>query len=100
MTSGYKIVWTDFALGELDDTIEYLRQNWTERELRKLATEIEKTLNLISHNPNLFPKSEIKKHIHRVVVAKNNTLYYRILDDAVQIISFFSNRQSPNKLKV
>ena len=100
MANGYKIFWTDFALSELEKTIEYLEENWTERELRNLAIEIEETLNLLSHNPNLFQKSDIKKEIRRVVVAKHNTLYYRINNNSIEIISFFSNRQSPKKRKL
>jgi len=100
MTNGYKILWTDFALSELEKTIEYLEENWTERELRNLAIEIEETLNLLSHNPNLFQASDIKKEIRRVIVAKHNTLYYRINNNAIEIISFFSNRQSPKKRKL
>ena len=100
MANGYKILWTDFALSELEKTIEYLEENWTERELRNLAIEIEETLNLLSHNPNLFQKSDIKKEIRRVVVAKHNTLYYRINNNSIEIISFFSNRQSPKKRKL
>ena len=100
MANGYKILWTDFALSELENTIEYLEENWTERELRNLAIEIEETLNLLSHNPNLFQKSDIKKEIRRVVVAKYNTLYYRINNNSIEIISFFSNRQSPKKRKL
>ncbi|GEP52827.1 hypothetical protein FNO01nite_34990 [Flavobacterium noncentrifugens] len=100
MTNGYKIFWTDFALRELEKTIEYLEKNWTERELRNLASEIEKTLTLLSHNPNLFQSSDIKKEIRRVVVSKHNTLYYRVKNNTIEIISFFSNRQSPKKRKL
>ncbi len=100
MTNGYKILWTDFALSELENTIEYLEENWTERELRNLALEIEETLNLLSHNPNLFQASEVKKDIRRVVVAKHNTLYYHVKNNTIEILSFFSNRQSPKKRKL
>lgn len=100
MANGYKIFWTDFALSELEKTIEYLEENWTERELQNLAFEIEETLNLLSHNPNLFQASEIKKEIRRVVVAKHSTLYYRVKDNSIEIISFFSNRQNPKKRKL
>ena len=99
MTNGYKILWTDFALSELKNTIEYLEENWTNRELKNLALEIEKTINLLSHNPYLFQASDIKKETRRVVVAKHNTLYYQVKENAIEIISFFSNRQSPKKRK-
>lgn len=74
MTNGYKILWTDFALSELKNTIEYLQENWTNRELKNLALEIEKTVNLLSHEPNLFQASDIKNGIRRVIVAKHNTI--------------------------
>ncbi len=31
MTSGYKIFWADLALSELENTIVYLQDNWTEK---------------------------------------------------------------------
>ncbi|WP_321540644.1 type II toxin-antitoxin system RelE/ParE family toxin [Flavobacterium piscinae] len=61
MKSGYRILWTDNALLELKKTVNYLEQNWTERELKKLATQLEKTLQLISQNPYLFQASMLKK---------------------------------------
>ncbi|RZK00250.1 MAG: type II toxin-antitoxin system RelE/ParE family toxin [Flavobacterium sp.] len=100
MTNGYKIFWTDFALKELENTIEYLQENWTEKELRNLASKLEETITLLSQNPTLFQVSEVKKDIRRVVILKHNTLYYRLFNEQVEIISFFSNRQSPQKRKV
>ncbi|MHA8066715.1 type II toxin-antitoxin system RelE/ParE family toxin [Aquirufa sp. ROCK2-A2] len=100
MKSGYKILWTDYALRELEITIEYLQSNWTDRELRNLAFEIEETLNLLSHNPNLFQATDSRKDIRRVVIAKHNSLYYRVKNNTIEIISFFSNRQNPNKRKL
>ena len=46
MKNGYKILWTDNALKELEQTIEYLKENWTERELRNLAESLEETITL------------------------------------------------------
>ena len=83
-----------------EKTIEYLEENWTERELKSLAFEIEKTLSLISHNPNIFQVSEIKKDIRRAVISKLNTMYYRVNGETVEILSFFSNRQNPKKRKL
>lgn len=100
MKNGYKILWTEFALKELEKTIEYLEENWTEKKLHNLAIKIEETLSFISENPNLFQVSDIKKDIRRVVILNHNTLYYRIQNDQVEIISFFSNRQSPKKRKL
>ncbi len=99
MKSGYKILWTDHALKELHKTLDYLEEQWTEKELKNLATNLDKTLHLISQNPYIFQSSDFKKDVRGAVVLKLNTLYYRVIENHVEIISFFSNRQKPKKLK-
>ncbi|WP_116786912.1 type II toxin-antitoxin system RelE/ParE family toxin [Flavobacterium psychrotrophum] len=100
MQNGYKILWTDLALAELETTIIYLEEYWTERELRNLAAALDQTLMLISSNPFLFQVSDIKKDIRRVVIVTFNTLYYKINGDTVEVLSFFSNRKNPKKRKL
>ena len=102
MKSGYKIFWTDNGLKELQKTIAYLEEHWTEKELRNLAINLEKTLHLMSQNPYLFQKSEVKKDVRRAVILNLNTLYYRVNEskNSVEILSFFSNRQNPKKRKL
>ena len=100
MKSGYRINWTDNALEELNDTIIYLEENWSAKELHNLGTNLEEKLILISQNPYLFQSTDFKKDIRRVIVLKYNTLYYRIKNDQIEIISFFSNRQNPKKRKL
>lgn len=99
MRNGYRVYWTEHALDELAATIEYLANNFTDREIRNLARQIETILELIAQNPSLYPKSD-SKDIHRAVVQKYNTLYYRVNDGQIEILSFFSNRQSPKKRKL
>lgn len=100
MKSGYKILWTDHALSELENTVIYLEENWTERELKNFSRELDNTIELISKNPELFQVSGKRKNVRRVVVARFNTLYYRINTDSVEILSFFSNRQDPDKIRL
>jgi plasmid stabilization system protein ParE len=100
MTSGFSILWTDHALSELEEIIAFLETHWTERELRNLAKEIEKTIDLLSRNPLLFQSSDINITVRRVIVAKKNTLYYRINGNTIEVLSFFSNRQNPQKRKI
>ncbi len=74
MENGYKIFWTDFALSDLEKTIEYLEENWTEKEFRNLAVKLDEILTILSQNPNLFQVSNVKDKIRRVVVLSHNTL--------------------------
>ena len=54
---------------------------------------------MISENPLLFPKVD-ESQVRRVVILKYNNLNYRIMENSVELISFFSNRQSPDKQKL
>lgn len=74
MKSGYKILWTDHAISELKETIEYLETNWTEKELRKFSAKLEHTVELISKSPEIFPNSYEKIGIRKAVVEKHNKL--------------------------
>lgn len=60
MKSGYKILWTDNALQELEATLNYLQEKWTVKELKNLAVALEKTLQLIAQNPYIF-KPQLRK---------------------------------------
>lgn len=100
MKSGYKIFWTDHAISELKETIEYLENNWTERDLRTFSTKLDHTIQLISKTPEIFPASFEKKNIRKAVVEKHNSLYYRIHNNSIEILSIFSNRKDPYKKKI
>ncbi|NMH26460.1 type II toxin-antitoxin system RelE/ParE family toxin [Flavobacterium silvaticum] len=100
MKNGYDILWTDHALKELANTINYLQENWEVSDLVNFAEKLENTVTLISQNPELFPKSGIRKDIYRAIIAKHNTLYYRVRNNSVEILSLFSHRQSKRKRKL
>jgi len=60
---------------------------------------IESTIELISQNPTIYPKSDYK-NIYRANILKFNTMYYRVIKNNIEILSFFSNRQNPRRLKI
>ena len=100
MKSGYKVLWTDHAISELKETIEYLEENWTERELRNFSAKLDHTIELISKTPELFPSSLEKNEIRKAVVEEHNNLYYRINENSIELVSLFSNRKNPGKKKI
>ena len=99
MKNGYDVFWTTNALNELKDTLAYLENNFSEREIIRLITTLEKELHLLAQNPNLYQKTEING-IHRIVILKFNSLYFRLRNDKIEILSFFSNRNNPIKRKL
>ena len=100
MKSGFKIVWTEHALSELNQTISYLEENWTERELKNFVKKLDHTIELISKSSKLFPASLEKHGIRKAVIEKHNNLYYRERNEQIEIISLFSVLQNPKKKKI
>ncbi|MEC3877408.1 type II toxin-antitoxin system RelE/ParE family toxin [Chryseobacterium salviniae] len=98
MESGYKIFWTPNALKELEQNINYLQHNFTDKEIRKLAHKIESSIENYISKSFYIPVSE--KDVHKAIILQFNTMYYRVNDSSVEILSFFSNRQSPQKRKI
>ena len=99
MEKGFEILWTDLALEELSETVEYLKREFSQKEIDILGDEIERITSITSQNPNIFPNSDRLK-TRKAVILKFNTLYYRIMNDKIEIVSFFLNRQSPDKMKL
>lgn len=100
MKSGYKIKWTDHALSELKETINYLETFWTENDVSNFSKKLEHTIQINSLSPEIFPVSNDKPTIRKAVVEKHNTLYYRIIEYSVEIVSLFSTIQNSDKKKL
>lgn len=100
MAVGYNVYWTEHALNELNLTFDYLENTFSIDVLTNLAQEIEIVIWLITQFPFLFPEVPNLNGIRRVVVLKYNTLYYRVDSQmlTIEILSFFSNRQNPDKV--
>ncbi len=79
----------------MSETLKYLEINWTDKEIKNLARTIEWTLKLIAQNPNLFQKTNQGNNLHRAVILKHNSLFFRKKKNQIEIISFFSNRKKP-----
>lgn len=53
----------------------------------------------ISNHPDSCPESEEFPGLYKCVMTKQTTLYYRIKEKEIQVITFYDNRQDPKKLK-
>ena len=90
-----KIKWTPQAAKGLAIVIEYLEVEWTFRELLQLEENIIQVTNQISLFPELYPKSETSKNLHKALVDKNNYLIYSVnyKKENIEIINFKGTKQ-------
>ena len=98
MKNTYKLIWSDEALNNLKGIIDYLENRWTNREIKKFAQLLDKQFKLIKNNPFLFAESDKSNGLRKSVLSRQTTIYYRIIDYEIRIITLFDNRQNPNRL--
>ena len=99
MKSTYKLIWSGEALNNLKGIIDYLENRWTKKEIEKFAQLLDKQLKLLEENPFLFAESNKSNGLRKSVLSRQTTIYYRIINYEIRIITLFDNRQDPNKLK-
>ena len=95
-----EIVWTNRAEKGLSKTIEYLKSNWTKKEIVRFAERTEVIIRVICKNPNIFPASIKHKSIRKAAIDKNNSFFYQVdsVNRIIYILTFYENRQNPQKL--
>jgi plasmid stabilization system protein ParE len=97
MRSGYKIEWSIRATRDLDKILEYLIAEWGEKSFKDFAKSLDRRLNLIALRPTLYSKVHFSKPTRKSVLGKRITIYYRITNKKVFLITLFDNRQDPNR---
>jgi len=99
MENTCKIIWSDEALINLKGIIDYLETRWTKNEIYKFSQLLDHQLNLIKNNPFLYPEYPKLKGLRKSVLSKQISIYYRVIQKEVHIITLFDNRQNPKSLK-
>ena len=95
----YKLIWPEEAVSNLESILNYLGSNWSETEVKNFKSLLIKNLELISIFPTIFPISEFAPNLRRAVLSKHNSIFYKILNEAIYITYLFDNRQNIERLK-
>jgi plasmid stabilization system protein ParE len=94
------MMWSDRAITDLKNIIDYLTKNWTRREIQNFSRRLDKRLDLISVNPNLFPRTTKRKNVRKSVLTKHTVIYYKTESNVVTIVTLFDPRQNPKRLRL
>ena len=54
---------------------------------------------LISQNPEMFIEVD-KKNIRKGMISKQTSVFYKVLNQDILIVTFWDNRQNPEKLSL
>lgn len=56
------------------DLLEYLEFKWSIKVRDKFISKLDKSIDLIQKEPEIFPKSQINKNQYRYVLSKQTTI--------------------------
>lgn len=99
MAFDYKILWTDEAINNLVDILDYLLKNWTQREIDNFKSRLSKQIRLIQQNPNLFPISKYNSRLHRAVLSKHTIVFYEVSGQIIYLVYLFNTKQAIERIK-
>jgi plasmid stabilization system protein ParE len=94
-----KVVLSKRAKTKLENLFLFLETEWSLSVKNEFIKNLDHALQIIQNNPESFAKTAVLKGVHKCVVTRQNTLYYRFTESSIEIITIFDSRQDPDKLK-
>jgi len=98
-----RIIWSEFASGQLDDIFEYYKNRVSLTISLKIVQSILIDIEKLENNPFIGQSEELlksRKLEYRSLISKNYKIIYTI-DDSNQLIKIydvFDTRQNPKKI--
>jgi plasmid stabilization system protein ParE len=92
-----QITWSDEAVTDYHQTIDYLLQEWSEQAAIDFIEEVEAVLDILKLQPELYPLSSYPQ-VRRAVIRKQVTLYYTLEKEEILLVRFWNTYQNPDNL--
>jgi len=99
MAFDYKILWTDEAINNLEDILDYLNSRWSHHEVIGFKKSLSKQISLIEQNPKLFPASQYNPRLRKSVLSKQTTIFYEVSGQLIYIVYLFNNMQDIRRIE-
>ncbi|MBI0400835.1 MULTISPECIES: type II toxin-antitoxin system RelE/ParE family toxin [Cyclobacterium] len=82
------------------ELLDYVLQNFGQKKAKEIYLLLEKRLDQLSESPEMYRESNKRKGLRKCVFSKQTSIYYRVKEDHIEIVSFRPNRKNPNKFMV
>ena len=93
-----EVVWTDEANEGLDEIIEHLKDQWTDKEIHNFFTRLEECLENIKEAPHRQKDSIRKPGAKEYQHSPQTTIFYTFDDKVINILRIWTNQKNPGKL--
>ncbi len=93
------IVWSQKAGETFQQNIDYLKENWTQKEVDKFINRVFQYLEVLSSEPFLARRTYKTKNTYIGVIIPHISIVYRVKPrkGILELVTFIDNRQSLKK---
>lgn len=93
-----RVFFSNRAKDRLEHLLDYLVKEWSEKTKDDFIKKLDRSIAQISKLPGSCPESKKFPGLYKCVVTRQTTLFYRIKDHTIQVITLFDTKQNPNRL--
>ena len=95
-----QIVWNKLARLDFYEIIDYLLQNWSEKEAQNFINKVHEIEALLAKGNVEFQNTD-RLGIKRCVINKQVSLFYRVIDGRnIELLRFWNNNQNLKNLNL
>jgi plasmid stabilization system protein ParE len=96
-----EILWTDSAKSTFNNIVEYLRKEWSEREVQKFVNNTLEMISTLKRYPEMCRPSLKRKNVRIGILNKHTQLiyHYKPGKKKLEILLFWNFKRNPAKLK-
>jgi len=94
-----EIIWSKKAVETFEANIDYLKAQWSEKEVRKFTTRVFHYLDLLTQEPFIARKTYKTKHTYIGIIIPHIAVVYRVkpASNLLEVVTFLDNRRSLKK---
>lgn len=92
------IVWSHLAEKSYYNNLQYLSENWPKTVVQDFILKVEKVMNLISTNPEIFRWWNDEEKYKIGYITSHISFFYSFDQERILVHLFWDKRQDPNKL--
>ena len=90
---------TKKAADLLENLFQYLENEWSVKARDEFITKFENAVFQIQMFPEIAPISKEVPTLHKYILTKQTSVFYRVEKKSITIITIFDNRMNPDVLK-
>lgn len=97
----FQIKWTSKAAKEKADALKFwIEKNKSNTYSRKIHLQSKKSLILLKANPYIGQELFDFEGIRCIVILRKFSIFYRIVDHSIEILSFWDGHRNPDNIKI